>query len=296
MGVWELMTSYSPRLLARASEGLVPSLRTYLDCIAGKVPDSTFYSHKSVLSEFCIWIDRHQIELATAPENIAVQFLGSYLLNSNYSQSTVRGHVSTISNFLAYQYRRDPQLLKIKIASALREHPDSSLQDVGDSIIGDTETEPNSRLSSQIHDFITTLRQHQFGTRTHVYVEILLDTKSRPEQVRQLDFSDLNIDNGQILVGISETYVVRSVGLLTKRVCPLSATTLEALNIYLEYEREGSISDQRSPLLTTYDGRPSSSTLRRSVKQASASLASENQPQAIVPAKLWQYAIYKILS
>lgn len=281
-----------------ASDEWRSSLDTYLDCIAGTVPDTTVHSHRSQLLSFHDWVTSGPVDQDTNPEDIVVSFLQSRFPDSETSQATIRGHISTIANFFAYHYERDPAIVTMKLASALRECPDADLVAIGDRISHDSSSKSNSRFQVLIPDLVTALRRRQFGTRTHVYVELLIDTRSRPKQVRQINLSDLDIETGHVRVGIPETHLVSSTGLLTERVVSLSATTLDALETYIEYEREKPDVSDRPPLLTTYSGQVSPSTVRRSVKQMcdARSQESVNPSESVTPNEIWRYAMSKINS
>jgi len=291
------MSYREPRYLARASDSLLSSLNTYLDRTAEQVPDTTYYSHKSLLSEFRDWYSVCPNEHKTSTTDILVQFL-EFLLSESGPSATVRGHVSTLVNFFAYHCECDPEILMVHLASALRDQPDARLQRLGHHILDEDELSQSPALRSNISRFVTRLREGQFGTRTHVYLELLLDTMSRPEQVQQIDLVDLDAENGCIVVGVPETHVVGSVGLITERVAPLCTATLDALETYLKYERKEVRLNDPPPLLTTHCGRAASSTLRRSVKQTSQAIFSDStgQAQPVLPNEVRRYAISAILT
>jgi len=290
------MSYREPRYLARASDSLLSSLNTYLDRTAEQVPDTTYYSHKSLLSEFRDWYSVCPKEDKTSATDILVQFL-EFLLSESEPSATVRGHVSTLVNLFAYHYDCDPEILTVYLASALRDQPDARLQELGHHIFDEDELSQSSALWSNISRFVTALRQGQFGTRTHVYIELLLDTMSRPEQVQQIDLVDIDAENGCVVVGVPETHAVGSVGLVTERVAPLRAATIDALETYLKYERQEAGLSDRNPLLTTHCGRATLSTLRRSVKQNSQTVFSDpmDQAQPVLPSEIRRYAISAIL-
>lgn len=273
------------------------SIERYHSLLLEEVPDSTFYSHQSSLSKFRDWLFATG-ECDMRLTDCFIRFSQYLLKNERLSVPTVHGHLCTLVNLLAFHTNESPDILKCHVVCSLVNHPDASLQYLGERIVSDVGSNADPVLSSKISSLVTNLRQSQFGSRTHLYIELLLDTRSRPEQVRQLDLADIDIKKKQTVIGISETYLVSLVGLLTERVSTLSEDTLNALETYLEYEREKTASDGRRPLLTTHNGRASASTLRRSVKQASAAGApqSVDQSQPVVPDDVWQYALSKIIS
>lgn len=278
--------------LTRAEAELRLSLQTYLDCIAGNVSVNTYQSHKSQLSTFYDWFTAKTQEVL-CPFDCAVHFLQFVASKSDLSQTTIKGYVSTLSNFFAYHDRRDPKILMNELGLILQNTSHVKLQAVGECVVIDIESIGGQALKTRIPHFISGLRRRDFGTRLHVYVELLLDTMGRPEQVRKVDIADLVLSDGKVAVGIPETHVVSLSGLVTERVASLSDTTVDAIETYLEYERCGPPSDQREALLTTHKGRASPSTLRRSVRQTSRMTSSDSidQPQPIVPKDIWQYAM-----
>ncbi|AWB28499.1 hypothetical protein HARCEL1_12705 [Halococcoides cellulosivorans] len=174
-----------------------------------------------------------------------------------------------------------------------------TIRKLGDQIVDVDTTDPKGIAWTKVPHVLAFLRQRQFGTRTHLFVEILLDTKGRPEQVRQIDLGDIDYEAQRVVVGVPETHLVSSSGLLTDRVANLSTTTLDALETYTEYERnEPEYSCGGDPLFTTHNGRASSGTLRRSIKIASTNASPESADESgpVLPNDIWQYAMSEILN
>lgn len=271
------------------------AVERYLREISHGAADSTFSSHQSSLSRFRDWVLK-TFEFDVLLTDCITQYSRYLLEKEGLSVPTIQGNLCSIVNLLAYHLNEDPAIVNCYAAISLREHSLPSLQSLGNRIISDFAAEPESESGSRIPNFVTALRHRQFGTRKHVYVELLLDTKSRPEQVRQIDLDDLDIGSGRVVVGIPETHLVSSVGLVTDRISPLSTTTRDALTTYVEFERRDSHSGERKPLFTTHEGRASSTTLRRSIKQASQTVPPEslNETRPVLPDEIWRYAMLNV--
>ena len=273
------------------------AVNRYLSNISGATPDSTFYSHQGCLREFSRWaVGTNMSEIAIS--DCFVEYTQYLCEIREKSLATVHTSLCTLVNFLSFQIKEDPEILKWQAASVLRRCSSKSLQILASRIVNDSRWNVGTELNSKVNDFLDILRRRQFGTRTHVYTELLFDTKGRPEQIRQINLDDLDNKYSHVIVGVPKTHVVSSVGLLTERVASLSSMTGDALKTYIEYEREKpSTTRKRKPLFTTHNGRASPDTLRRSIKQSSDNMMSEvtDRSRQVVPNEIWQYAMSQIL-
>lgn len=291
------------------------SVQTYLQALSQANPDSTVLSHQTHLSDFLEWYRDQTIEAPTDSEELIGRFARDILVQSDIAISTARGYLCSLVNLFAYHTQRDPELLKLHLASLLYDDPDPTIRTFGEQLSPDSDGENLQSLRSDVHRLRTFLRRRRFGSRTHAYVELLSDTKSRPAQVRALDLTDLNLEAGHVRVGIPDTYAVSAVGLVTQRVADLSESTVEALRTYVEYERTEPGDSANQPVFTTSRSRASQSTLRRSVKTASETAIApsstpnqriskpdvethpaNHQPAPVVPADICRYARSKILT
>ncbi|WP_248299511.1 tyrosine-type recombinase/integrase [Halorhabdus amylolytica] len=279
---------------ARAQDDLHETLDNYLDSISSAVPVTTYRSHKSQSSTFYEWYDEQTCSPEVTECDIVVQFAQYLFSESGCSTSTIRGYISTVANALAYHHERDPEILTYEIASALCASPESQLQKLGDQLVDGTKNEDEQ---NQVPRFLANLRQRHFGTRAHAYVELLVDTKGRPEQIRQIDLADLDLERSSVTVGVPDTHLVSVAGLVTERVTRLTATTVDAVETYIEYERPDLDGDSEQPVFSTRQGRVSPATLRRSIKQMSESSSPESagESRPVVPHDIWQYAMSTIL-
>lgn len=246
------------------SECLEEAAETYLDALSTNAPDTTFYGHQTILNIFIPWCRDEALKKADLETSHLARFADYLFSEVGHSTATISGHFSSLSNFFSYLYQSDPDLLRHRIAIALHEYPSRRFKEVRTELTTDCE----STTSDGVDALLSYLRTRQFGTRTHVFVELVWDTKSRPKQVRQIDISALDLDGGIVLVGIPETHIVSDVSLVTHRTADLSSSTVEAIETYLDYERNEVAQNDCSPLFTTSNGRASPSTFRRSVKRA----------------------------
>ncbi|WP_276299374.1 tyrosine-type recombinase/integrase [Halorussus lipolyticus] len=282
------------------SEGFEEATETYLDALSTNAPDSTFYGHQTALNIFVPWCRDEGLKKAELRTTHVGHFADYLFAEAGHSTATISGHLSSLSNFLAFLYQSDPALVKHRIATALHEYPSKRFTEVWSELTTNCE----STILDGVDSLLSYLRTRQFGTRTHVFAELVWDTKSRPKQIRQIDISALDLDGGIVLVGIPETHVVSDVGLVTHRTADLSSSTVEAIETYLNYERNEVTQNDCRPLFTTSNGRASPSTLRRSVKRANDSASnyasSQNEVQevlqthSIAPADIRDYAISTI--
>ncbi|WP_394324556.1 tyrosine-type recombinase/integrase [Halorhabdus tiamatea] len=279
---------------ARAQDGLHETLDSYLDSISITVPVTTYRSHKSQLSTFYEWYDRQTGSAKVTECDIVVQFAQYLFSEPGCSTSTIRGYISTVANALAHHHERDPEILTYEIASALCASPESELQGLGHQIVDGSKNEDEQ---NRVPRFLTNLRQRHFGTRTHAYVELLVDTKGRPEQIRQIDLADIDLERSSVNVGVPDTHLVSAAGLVTERVTRLTATTVDAVETYIEYERPDVGDDNERPVFSTHQGRVNPATLRRSIKQinGNSSPESADESRPVVPHEIWQYAMSTIL-
>lgn len=265
-----MVCAYKEARKPATSESLEKTTETYLNALSTNAPDTTFYGHQTILNIFIPWCRTEALEKADLQKSHIARFANYLFSEVGHSTATISGHLSSLSNFLAYLYQSDPDLLKHRIATALHEYPARRYTEVRSELTTDCE----STTSDGVDALLSYLRTRQFGTRTHVFAELIWDTKSRSKPIRQIDISALDLDEGVVLVGIPETHVVSDVGLVTHRTADLSSSTVKAIETYLNYERNEVAQNDCRPLFTTSNGRASSSTLRRSVRRASDSASS----------------------
>lgn len=258
----------------------------YLSALAGAVSDSTHASHKTSVEKFIRWYSGQRSSYIFDETSVAA-FITD--IHSDYSPTTLRGDIDTLSNFLAYRWGGDPGLMKIRIGRLL--------QDELKSLPPCIEDIQSPEISADgIETLISYLRQRLFGTRVHAFTEVLLDTKGGLQIIRQLDLDDIDRQAGTAELQISDTHIVGKAGLVTSRIASLSQTAVDALTTYIKHERE-TVSTASEPLFTTPHGRVSSSAVRYSFAKVSAGAFSQSsastdrdQTKAVSPNDIRQYS------
>lgn len=286
----------------------------YIDALRSTVSESTFRSHQTPLYLFVSWLCNNEYKQPVVNEEFVAKFTVDIF--DAYKTKTLNSYLSALANFLAYYYQDDPKLVKLRILTCIHRIQPS----IFDTIL--TEIEPvltpndadKSPSLGQVEKLISYLRHCQYASRIHVYVELLLDTRNRPNQVRNIDLRDLDLEKGTVTVGVSDMYVVGKTGLVSERLVVLSERSLDALESYIEYERIDPSSNNQYPLLTTDYGRVSSGTIRRSLRQASEAAdefhsqqstgteSSGDQPlskgeiQTVTPRDIWRYTVSNLVN
>jgi len=272
----------------------------YLSGIAKAAPKSTFQAHKSRLKSFLAWTQEQ-----SSVESFA-ELASSYIVDtSTHSTSidTVSGHVDTIANFGSYLHQDDPQLVTVEILATLGDQigeGTSKLVEIGMKI--DCWKQPEC-IEKTVESYIDYLRRSCYGTRTHAYVETILETKGRPGPVLGLNIADFALANEAIKIEIPDTHLVSATGLVNTRTVRISDHLKEILKEYLEYHRD-SVTGQEPPLFTTSHGRAAPSTIRRSLNKGYGKIPdqianSESEPTttmtSLSPENVWKYAMTNII-
>lgn len=288
-------------------------LNKYLDELSNISPSSTQQSHQTTLSIFTNWWLQQNLDQTRIGPKPVCDFISHLITESQHSLSTINGYICTLSNYISYCWKKNPQYIKAKIAFHFQKSNPERYKSVGNEVFGllGTIDSTNDIKSDVCRSLLADLRRRRFGTRNHVYAELIDDTHSQPRQVQKINISDLNINEKTVVVGIPNTHVVSKVDLVTEQVVDLPPKTVEAIEQYIEYERNEQTQNGCRPLLTTSHGRASASTLRRATKQASKKAIkrsiSENvsdtgfelkqqfQSTKIGPNDLWKNSILNIV-
>jgi len=240
---------------------------SYLNCLSEKVPTSTFTSHKYQILEFNRWLQSQNASSGNLSEQTA-EFIYHLTANKQHSVDTIGGYVRALSNFIAYCRQDDPELVSVSLLATLQEK--QACEDLIEQVFGNLtkDSGPSGVTENKIDTFISYLRRSRFGSRTHAYVETILDTVAPVKKIQQIDLPDF--DGDQILgVGISDQSLVGKFNLVASRDVEIAENTTEVLDCYIDYSRNGSSNDGSVPLFTTAHGRAARSTLRRSVRRVS---------------------------
>lgn len=285
-------------------------IQNYLTAISEKVPDPTYRSHKNGLNDFKNWTRSRTIH-SNSMEDSAANFINHLWGGSSYSVDTIRGYVFTLSNLIAFLHQDDPEIISAHILRGLQEKQETDIEELCEQVFKGFKTAPQSSDPSkqEIEEIISHLRQSQFGSRTHVYIETILEAKARPSKVQQLNLSSFDEAKNCLKIGITERYLIGKFNVVTSREIRLPDKTKEALQEYIEFNRTPVVENGSSPLFTTHQGRANPSTLRRSVTQVSEKLATNKQAictsdsgsattcptneghRAVRPSDIWWYAI-----
>lgn len=288
---------------------------SYLRALSQEAPEPTFLSHQTALTKFVNWLRQTSDGKSDLSIGQMAEFSEFLLSEKNHRPDTVCGYLYSLTNFFAYFTQGSPDMLRFQITTSLGEHSSSTVHSVGRKFAPRFSDLNSSgpELHCSAEAIITYLRERKFGSRTHAFVELLRDTKSRPGQLLELDLSDVNLKDKKLSVGIPKNYLVSSVGLLNQRTAELSGGTSTALKAYIEHERKAVTDSKSNPLFTTSNGRISASTLRRSVKLASEAAidylkfrnkmesthhpgqVSETSFQTLTPTDVWHYSISSTL-
>jgi site-specific recombinase XerD len=252
---------------ARSLEGAVDRFCSEL---TDSVSDPTVSSYRTTLSSFIEWYSENSEPRSLPTADHAYLFIRHAVIQLEKSIDTASGYASSLSNFLAYIRSRSPRATKIEVVANLITSDSPRLQALAQNLstIVARSTSTKTALSRAVNCLLMYLRQCLFGSRVHVYSELLIESKSCVEQLVQIDCADINLQQGTVTVDVSQDYVVGSAGLVSKYTASISELTCEALKMYLEHEREP-VSGNNEPLFTSRNGRMSVSTLRRSIGDAS---------------------------
>jgi integrase len=170
-------------------------------------------------------------------------------------------------NFLAFHHQSSPDELRVRLISEIQSL--SCSESGKESLTKEFSFQADSETTRSVDALRQYLRQRQYGTRTHAYVELIHAARARPTQIRLLNRSDLHLEERTASIPLSETYLIAATGLHNEHCVDLSPDLTNVLETYIEYERETPSRSDCQPLFTTTHGRASVGTLRRGVKLAS---------------------------
>ena len=284
---------------------IADSVSSYLARLRCEVAEPTFYSHQNTLQKLVSW--HCEEKRGNSFPNLVGGFTEHLLNEEGLTLDSVVGHMYTILNFGAYHTGECPDVLRVSIVPTLQNI--SCAQAKRRTLVDEFSVNPNPAVRCSVKNLVRYLQEREYGTRTHVYVELILAATARPERVRQLDKSDLT-QSGIAHLNISDTFIVARTGLQQTRTTQLPPNIVEVLENYVQHERKKPRTSDCQPLLTTSHGRASTSTLRRSVKQASEAandyaaigddsqtqnLHSPNESTTVVPSDVWRVALNEVV-
>ncbi|SEW00724.1 hypothetical protein [Halobacterium jilantaiense] len=245
---------------------LEESRKTYLQSLRVSTADATFFSHQNALRKFFSWYSP-TANKPDSPGNTLAEFAKHLLTTLGQSVDTVAGHIHSLLNFLAFHHQSSPDELRVRLFSEIQllSCPESAKE----SLSKEFGFQAGSEITRSVDALRAYLRQRQYGTRTHAYVELILAARARPTQIRLLNRSDLHLDEQTASIPLSETYLIAATGLHNEQTVDLPPDLTNVLETYIEHERKTPSQSGCQPLFTTIHGRASVGTLRRSVKLAS---------------------------
>lgn len=280
------------------------SISIYLQLLRNKVAETTFQSHQNTLQKLSSW-HCEQRNYGSAPKLVG-KFTEYLHLEADLAPSSVTGHIYTTLNYISYQINECPDTLRMSIIPILENI--SCSEATRRTLIDEFSENPSRAIGRSVRNLVLYLREREYGTRTHVYVALILASAGRPEQVRRLDTSDIT-QSGVAHINISDTYIVARTGLQQTHATQLPPYVVEVLETYLQHERKDPRTNDCQPLLTTSHGRASASTLRRSVKQANRAAhdyaavrhdskreeLNSQEPTTVVPSDIWRVALSEVV-
>ena len=288
--------------------------REYLEALSARAPPSTVRSHRSTLSSFVDYCQTSGFPHIELDYIHVSEFIVREL--SAEKPSTITGKIGTLSNFLAYYWEDDPEIVRVKISKSLCRIRDVAMCDDLTDFLSDIRSQSSLDQSLKRSTNITLayLQNSRYGTLTHAYLDILTATRGHPSVVRKVNMSDLDLESGTIELEITSNHAVGIYDLIHSRTIELPENTIETLCTYCDYERINTQELSQQPLFTTSRGRVSSATMRRKVRKSSQSAsarvtdllkfddtlsvsAENNTPlQVLTPEDIWIYSLATIPS
>ena len=278
------------------------SVNTYLNMLSQQAPRSTITSHKNTLTSFIDAQDIGETLLTQIDTAVVGDFVSTMLANK--SRQTIEGEVSTLANFFAYISESSPKVVEMEIwaecinqqSAVETENPEVIPENIG--------KVPQTAVTT----YLDYLRSSAYATCTHVFAEVVIGARAQPTLVQQLNRGDLNIETGQLEVGITDTHAVGQYNLRSSRTVALPSPCIHSLETYLKYEHTIQKTENGEPLFTTQRGRLSLSYVRRRIRDTSETalqharrkatrqdLKQQSQYRHLTPKTLWQYSLAQLL-
>lgn len=251
----------------------VDELSTYLNALSEFAPASTYHSHRNTLQPFAQYRERER-----APtDELDVETAADFIINNANQRSvpTLNGEIDILGSYFAYLWESGPSITVLQIKTAIKkcvtgQAVNPSLKNKLTPLWASQSFDP--QLQHRVETLITSLRRTEYGSRTHVFVELIVATSGRLSVLQQIDVGHIDRGAEAVSLQIPETHVVRNCNILQRRTVNLPSSTVDALETYLDYERHEHQIGQKQPLFTTHNGRACPGTLRRSIKEASQSV------------------------
>jgi len=280
------------------------TLTSYLDTLSKKVPASTCSSHKQDLKTFEHWYPFKEIAMSDIIL-VAANFVEHIWKDTTSRYNETAGYIYSISNYFGYVCREDPELISIRLLHKMRKNigkeVSTLINKVSCALTGDKG--PSGASKQRICQSVSYLGKSCFGSRTHAFVKVILNTNARPCSVQKLNYSDFRADEGTLNLQISNQFLLGKYDVISTRRSEVSDNAKQVLLEYIKHNRI-SVSGDSRPLFTTPHGRASPSTLRRSLQHASNNCVqsqyvgpegerklSNDSLTPVQPSDIWWYAI-----
>lgn len=285
----------------KCESSIVVLSQTYFNQLASSAPRTTVYSHKSTIQPFVEYCKKH----GYSQSNLAIEDITEYIGSKHppWSSTTIDGKFGVLANFLSFLWDEDPEIVQISLRTKLDKHARTeTAQNTGSHPIL-----PNIE-HHRVGSYLDYVRRRAYGTRVHVFTELVLTTRSRPTMVRKLDRENVDLDKQLAEIGIPESYAVSAYNVHPIRTVRLSSKCIRSLKTYLKHERVPVDAEESAPLFTTPFGRVSSSTLRRSIKAHSKTallaggmnsipgeIDEHRRLRPLLPSDLWKYSLTQLI-
>ncbi|WP_224447809.1 tyrosine-type recombinase/integrase [Haloprofundus salilacus] len=231
------------------------AVELYLQSAEGEKAASTVQSHEYRLQHFIRWCDK---EGRDNLNELSGRDLQAYRVwrrkDGNLTTVSLRGQLATIRAFLKFCERIDgvPHRLHEKV----------ELPDAGDGEHRDTIME-----AKRAEKILEHLSQFKYASREHALFLLLWRTGIRVGAARGIDVKDVHRQRDRVeLIHRPETDTPLKNAKHGERYVTLTSHTSKVLADYIDNSRHSVTDDyERQPLFTTAHGRPTISTLRRTV-------------------------------
>jgi len=233
----------------------------FLPELKRSAPEATYQTHWCIVESLTQFIAESNRNVGYLSAEDVAEFIRNDW--NDLHQATVKGKVSSLGNILGYLWHDDPAVCKRQVAVALNEQ----LGEESDwNIPMQTLTESERICVELLRDW---LDQHQYGSRLHAVVELMIDTHARPSIVRQVNNEDLNLQEATLEISLPSTHALSQNEIRKTRTVELSPYPHDVLCTYWNHYRQTPTAGDQDALFTTTFGRVSCSTLSRDCRTAS---------------------------
>ena len=226
----------------------------YLDRRRTETTEESLNTYFYRLKLFVEWCEAEAIDKVSELSGWDFERYETYRRSHDLSPVTLRGEMQTLLNFIEYLERieavDDGLSDKIKPPNVSR----------------DQETSDAKLATEEAKNLLSYYREHRFGSRRHVLLELMWHTGARMGAIRGLDRRDFDVDEQFVeFVHRPETGTTLKNKGRGERVVSLSDTVTRAIQAYLQNPNRWDKRDEygREPLITSREGRLSTNTMRR---------------------------------